>query len=126
MKNSRCAPNEEFILLHVISILHSVILHSSFNLDALFDVPDEGAETEHLIVFIDLAEAFHEWSNYLVFHHRDDGTVHGWPCVAAEMWVACFGAATLHLLKESVATHVASAEHCQHVLVLCLVVCYEY
>ena len=96
------------------------------NLDTLLDVPNESTEAEHLVVFINFAKAFHEGGDNVVFHHRDDGTVHGWPCVAAQMWVTCFRAASLHLLKECVTTHIASAEHCQHILVLCLVVCYEY
>lgn len=94
--------------------------------DALFYVPHEGTKAKHGVVVVEFLETCEQGLHFLVLYDGEDGTVHGWPCVAAQMRVATFGATPTCLLKKSVSTHVRIIEGFYHVLVMCLVVCYKY
>ena len=54
--------------------------HNGHNgLNGFLDVPDEGAEAEHLRLFVDGVKAFQQSIDFLVLHDGDDGRAGGRP-----------------------------------------------
>ena len=56
----------------------STVLHLTVNWrsDCLLHIPHKGAETEHLVVIIDLLQSVEERLYLMILHDGEDGAVH--------------------------------------------------
>ena len=90
-------------------------------LDALFNVPTECAETEHLGFFIELFQTCEYWFYLVVFNDGDNGAAHGWPCMTAIVWITVYTSASLCLFHHGETSCIGTVENGYHVLIVCLV-----
>ena len=56
--------------------------------DALLHIPHKGAETKERVVNVKLTQTVEQGLDLCVLHNGEDGTVHGWPGMAAQMGFA--------------------------------------
>lgn len=97
-----------------------------YRLYALFNIPDKGTQTEQRIVNINLLQTVEEWLYTLIFAHGNNSLVHCRPCMCAEVWFTSSCAAASYLRKDCITTAERRTEGIDDVVVVCLVVCYEY
>ena len=64
--------------------------------EGLFDCPDEGAEAESRLFFVEGAKTCQHLFHFGVFHDGDDGRGERRPCVGAVVGFAFHRAASLH------------------------------
>ena len=94
--------------------------------DALLTIPHESTKAEHGIVVIVTLETLEQGFHLCIFNHCDDGTVHGWPCMGAEMRITTFSATSTCLFEDGVSTHVGIIQGFNYIHLMSLVVCYKY
>jgi hypothetical protein len=94
--------------------------------DRLLYVPDKGSQTQLFGLQIHLVQRFKQGFYPVVFHDGDDGRAHGRPGVSAEMGVAGFASASLHLFDTREAATVEVGQGVCDAVMKCLVVGYEY
>ena len=94
--------------------------------DRLFDIPDKGPEAKLGFVEVDLSQRRQEGFHAVVVDKGDDGRSERGPCVRAEMRLAVMAAAALHLAEGCEAPAEVGLKRLENVLVMRLVVCYEY
>lgn len=91
------------------------------HLDALFDVPDEGTEAQEGIVDVEFAEAVQEGLHLLVLADGQNATVHGRPCVGAQMGLTGLGASACDFGQQGVTMAEGGLECLEHTFFVCLV-----
>jgi hypothetical protein len=95
-------------------------------LDALFYIPYEGAETETLGLFVDAVEFLKQRVYLLVAYYGKDGRTHRGPCMATIVRLAGLAAASLYLREHGETTAIEVVEGKEYLLLVCLVVGDKY
>ena len=90
-------------------------------LDAVLDVPDEGADAHQFGGAVELAELGEDGFYFFVGHYGDDGRVERWPGVGAVMGFAGVATATDNGLPTGETAHVIEREDGLYLFVIGLI-----
>ena len=96
------------------------------HLDAFLYIPNEGAKTETLSLFVDAVELSKQRVYLLIAHHSEDGRAHRGPCVTAIVRFTSLAATSLNLREHRKTTAVEVVECEENLLLVCLVVGDKY
>ena len=107
---------------HLINVSYGRYL--GHRLDHLFDVPDEGSDTDLFISLVEFADGEEELVDLVVGDDGEDGVVEFGPGVGATVWIADLMAAALDVFPLGEAPDAEGVEHVLDAFIVGLVVDY--
>lgn len=94
--------------------------------DGLFDVPDECADSDFEVAFVEFVDCGEEFGDFVVVDNGHNGRVHFGPCVSSATGFAAVGSTALDVFEEGEARYAEIVEHIFHPFGIGLVEYYEY
>lgn len=92
----------------------------------ILDRKDEGTKPQERTFGINLLQTLEDRLHTIVFTNSHDGTVHGWPSVAAEVRFTLHATTTLRLLPAGESTLQGGIEGSYDTIVMCLIITDKY